>query len=599
MIIKLHPTLVNKIAAGEVVERPASVLKELMENAIDAKATKISANLQDYGNKKIEMVDNGTGMSKDDAIIACDSHTTSKISTLQDLEDINSMGFRGEALASISAVSRLTLISKPQKDKVGTKIQIDSGKVISKEDTPTNKGTTIAVERLFHIIPARKKFLKSKNTEYKHLLVTFFNYALAFPNIHFSLSHNNKTVYNLPSMTADNFNDELLVRINDLFGSKISSNLVEIHYSSPYIQIGGFVGHPSIARSQRSYQLTFLNKRPISDKLISRAVYDAYQSLIPKGKYPIFFLFINLDPRKVDVNVHPRKSEVRFERPDQIYQSVKQAAKGTLLKFLQKDTKNALKEYSKFQKTIPAFKHKVSKIQKDVKPSKGFQIKDSIKFTEALLKEDKDQKFSKITKEAASFQIPTIPRAFQVFNNYIIIERKDTLLVIDQHAASERVTYESFIKQTEINKIETQRLLIGEIIELNKIEFAILRGYREQLSKLGLKLSIFGKSAFKVEEIPALIAKTNIKELIANIVSELEEETRGKAAQSFEHVKNHIIETMACHSSIRSGMKLHVEEIKDLVEKLLKCNNPYSCPHGRPIIWKIERSELEKKFKRH
>lgn len=598
MIIQLHPQLVNKIAAGEVVERPASVLKELIENAIDAKASKISVNLQSYGNKLIEIVDNGVGMSKGDAIIACDSHTTSKISTLQDLEDINSMGFRGEALASISAVSQLTLISKPQKDKIGTKIQIDSGKVISKEDTQTNKGTTIAVERLFHNIPARKKFLKSKNTEYKHLLATFFNYALAFPDIHFLLSHNNKTVYNLPSTISDNFNDELLVRINDLFGPRISSNLVEIHYSSPYVQIGGFVGHPSIARSQRSYQLTFLNKRPIADKLISRAVFDAYQGLIPRGRYPIFFLFLKIDPRRIDVNVHPRKTEVRFNNPNQIYQSIKQSAKQALLKFLQKDTQKALREFSKFQETIPTLKKKGRfEIKQVPKTSKRAQIKESIKFTEALLKKDKE--LPDLTKREANIQITTLPKAFQVFNNYLIIEKENSLLIIDQHAAAERVTFERLTKQIKNKKVDTQKLLIPEIIELNKMEFGILKEYRKDLEKLGLRLAIFGKSAFKVIEIPALIAKTNIKELINNLVADLDQEIAQNKPKSFEELEKHVIETMACHSSIRTGMKLQREEINDLVEKLLKCDNPYSCPHGRPIIWEIEKGEIEKKFKRH
>lgn len=603
MIIKLHQNLINKIAAGEVVERPASVLKELIENSIDAKATKITINIENAGTKLIEVIDNGTGMNKDDAVIACDSHSTSKITTMQDLEDIHSMGFRGEALASISAVSAVTLETKSKKNQVGTLVTIDNGKKVKIEEISTTNGTKISVKNLFDNIPARKKFLKSHSTEYKHILVIFYNYALAFPNIHFILSHNNKLIHNLPANIKDNFNKELKTRINDLFGDKISSKLVPIFYDAPRLQIFGFAGHPSIARSHRSYQLIFLNKRPITDRLISKAVYDSYQGLMPKGKYPIFFIFLNIDPLQVDVNVHPRKSEVRFENPQQIFKAVKQASNQSLLKFLQKDSAKALEEYSHFNKTVPNFDFKQKTAGKTIshkssaykpqqlldKRTKQQKISQSIKFTEELLKTH---------DKSTPFAIYTTPRAFQVLNEFIIIEKDNCLQIIDQHAAAERVTYERLKEQLTKNKVETQKLLIPETIELNKIEFQLLNENRKNLSNLGIHISIFGKSAFKVEEIPALIAKTNIKELISDIVAELNDEIALKKPKSFENIQDHLIATLACHSSIRGGMKLQHEEINDLVNNLLKCKNPYSCPHGRPIMWKISKHDLEKKFER-
>ncbi|MFC1780407.1 DNA mismatch repair endonuclease MutL [Patescibacteria group bacterium] len=602
MIIKLHQNLINKIAAGEVVERPASVLKELLENSIDAKSTKITVNIEKAGTELIEVIDNGEGMSREDAKLACQSHTTSKITTIQDLDEIATMGFRGEALASISSVSALTLVTKDTGSTTGTKVIVDKKQKLIVKEVSTNKGTKITVKRLFHNIPARKKFLKTESTEYKHILVTFINYALAFPNIHFNLAHNKKSVYNLPSISKDSLNEELKIRINDLFGSKIASNLVDIHYNAPDLQIFGFVGHPRIARSGRSHQLVFLNNRPINDKLITKAVYDAYHSLIPRNKYPIFFLFLRLDPTKVDINVHPRKSEVRFADTQSIFQAVKQAAKQSLLKFLKKDAKKALEQYPEYKPKsveIENFQSQSKPVgsrfiadNKDQTPTQQ-QISGAISFTKELLNK-------KMPVGAEDLQ-PFSSRAFQLFNTYIIIEKDDKILFIDQHAAAERVTYEKLLTQFRNDRIETQKLLLSEVIELDKLEFQSLKENRNDLSKLGIKLSIFGKSAFKVEEIPLLLVKSNIKELISDILSELtqSDESVGDAnPRPIQKTQNHLIATMACHTSIRAGMKLKQVEIDDLVNKLLKCKNPYSCPHGRPIIWELSREELEKNFKR-
>lgn len=608
MIIQLHQNLINKIAAGEVVERPASVVKELVENAIDAKTTKIEVKIENAGKKLLEVTDNGIGMTRDDAEIACDSHTTSKITTIDDLENIRSMGFRGEALASISSVSNLTLVTQSKDEKIGSKIVINGGKRSKTEDFST-EGTTISVERLFHNIPARKKFLKTDNTEFRHILTTFHNYALSYPNIHFILTHNKKSVYNLPSINNESFNKELLVRIFDIFGGGIADNLVEIYYNSPEIQITGFTGHPKISKSRGSVQLQFLNKRPISDKLISRAVYDAYQGLVPKGKYPIFFMFITLDPKLVDVNVHPRKSEVRFEDTQQIYQAVKQSAKQNILSFLQKDTKEALKVFSNtgssnrsFSSRTPAA-HAFAKASAG-RPSNSFSsdkptisnrssnIEQSLDFTKEILQATKGEVSPKLQIDNGSV------KAFQVFNCFIIVEKEDTLLMVDQHAADERITYEQLKKDIANSKIETQTVLIPEVIKLDKAKLQIIEEKKKEIEKLGLKIAEFGKNEYRIEEVPALLAKANPVKLLEEILDDIEDEEDRDKPESFEEIEDHIIATMACHSSIRGGMKLHQEEIQDLVEKLLKCKNPYSCPHGRPVIWEITREELERKFGR-
>ncbi len=599
MIIKLHSNLINKIAAGEVVERPASVLKELVENSIDAGSNKITINIKNAGIDLIEVIDNGRGMSKDDASIACDSHSTSKITSLKDLENINSMGFRGEALASISSVAELELQTKNKKENTGTLVKIDNSKKIKIEETSTNKGTRISIRNLFAKVPARKKFLKSQSTEYKHILATFYNYALAFPNIHFIFTHNGKEIHNLPISSKDSFNKELKIRINDLFGNKISSKLVELKYNSPYIQILGFTGHPSLARSRRSYQLIFLNKRPINNNLISKAVYDSYRGLIPKGRYPIFFLFIKMNPIEVDVNVHPRKSEVKFENPQKIFSAVKQSAKHTLLQFVKNDAKKALDKYSYLNTNPKISKPAEKNILKpqsykgtykplDSKPNKK-TISQSMQFSEELLKPS-------YTSPSKPSYIPY--KACQVFNEFIIIEKDNYLQIIDQHAAAERVTYEHLHNQLDKKNIDTQKLLIPDTIELNKIEFEVVNENKKMLNELGIRISLFGDKSFKIEEVPALISKADISKLIEDLISDLNSDKIGKEADSFKDLKDHIIATMACHSSIRAGMKLNQQEMEDLVKKLLNCDNPYSCPHGRPIIWKISKQELEKKFKR-
>jgi len=603
MIIKLHQNLINKIAAGEVVERPSSVLKELIENSIDAKATNITVNIENYGLKLIEVLDNGSGMDREDAKIVCDSHSTSKISTIQDLENIASMGFRGEALASISAVSEFEIATKSKEERIGTKIVIDGGKKKQIESISTNTGTKISIKNLFSNIPARRKFLKSPNTEYKHLLVTFFNYALSFPSIHFILKHNQKNIYNLPKLAHESFNEELKARINDLFGKKITSNIIAVNYNSPYIQILGFLGHPSISKSQKSYQLTFLNKRPIMDRIISKAVYEGYHGLISKNQYPVFFLFIKINPSKVDINVHPRKSEVRFENPSQIFNAVKQAVRETLLKFLKQDAQEMLEQYPKFKKRLESGRLKFSKlntfptqktyfdnIQTNRPIRSGGLISDSLKFTKELLQPAKEN----------SVSFDYIPYKFlQVFKEFVIIEKDNELLFIDQHAGAERITFEKLIKQFKNGMIETQKLLLPEIVELNKIDFASITQNRKKLEKFGIKMSVFGKDAYKVEEIPSLIMNSDIKKLIEDIINELNNEDHKDKLEILKSVNEHIIAVLSCHTSIRSGMKLEREEIENLVKNLLKCDNPYSCPHGRPIIWKLNREELEKKFKRH
>ncbi len=577
-----------------MVERPASVVKELIENAIDADADKITIKLKNNGLDLIQVEDNGKGIDEENLSVAPDSHTTSKLAKLEDLENIHSMGFRGEALASIASVSNLSIISKTKNSDSGKEITINYGKKSEVKETSSNTGTNVSVKQLFHKIPARKKFLKSPQTEYRHILEIFNNYALAFPNITFKLVKDENAIHNLPAINKESKNEEIKVRIHDLFGDKISRNVVPVNYDSPYVQINGLIGHPQIARSRKSHQMTFLNKRPISDPIISKAVYNAHRGLIPKGKYPVFFLFLKMNPSDVDVNVHPRKSEVRFREGQRVFRSIQDAVRSAILKFLQKDSKEAFKEYGKkFQKAKETrknsdFKSKYTSYRK--RPSQK-TTREAVEFTKSLLEK---------TKQSNIRRGVDFTGAIQVFNSFIIIQKEEELLFIDQHAAAERVTYEQLKGQIDHEKIETQGLLMGEVINLSERDFQLIKSVRKDLENLGIKINIFGQKDIKVESLPAILEKSNVNDLITDIIDSLNEVgDLEEIPQAFEDAKKHVIETMACHSSIRAGMKLEQREIDDLITKLLKCKNPYSCPHGRPIVWKMEKYKLEKKFKRH
>jgi len=508
------------------------------------------------------------------------------------------MGFRGEALASISAVSELTLVTKHKDEQTGVLIRIKGGKKMEERKIAGNTGTTISADDLFFNVPARKKFLKTESTEYRHLLSTFFNYALSYPHIHFVLSHNRKTVYNLPSVEGENFNEELKPRIFDLFGKGVADDLIPIRYNSPVIQVQGFISHPRAAKSSGTHQLQFLNKRPIVDKTISRAIYDAYQGMIPKGKYPIFFLFLKINPELVDVNVHPRKSEVRFENPQEIYRATFSAAKAALEKGLQIETHECFRQFIPEKPSTSIGKKPPERSFSAYKSGTGRSttphgISDSILFTKQLLKG------TSLTEPSPTFtSVEISPQAHQVFNEIIIVEKEDSLLFLDQHAAAERVTYEKLIDQIGKKKIETQPLLVPEIIDVSSVEHALLAEQKKLFMTLGIAIAPFGKNAFKIDEVPVLMAKSNFQKFFKEIISDLIDDENATSSKSFETVKDKIIATMACHGSIRAGMKLQPAEIDDLVTKLLQCDNPYSCPHGRPIVWEISKSDLERKFKR-
>lgn len=575
----LPPEIVAQIAAGEVVERPASVVKELIENSIDAGSKAITINIKEAGKALIEVIDNGEGMSRKDALKAFVQHATSKISSLDDLEQVLTLGFRGEALASIAAVSEVELNTNNSQE--ATKITFVGNQLVP-DLSIIEQGTSITAKNLFDRVPARKKFLRSESTELKQITDIILKHAVFHPEIHFVFNHNGRTLYNLP--TTNN----LQTRIFDIWGKRISEKLHPISFDGPDLKITGYIGHPEIARKDRALQFIALNNRPITSDLISKAVEDAYQSAKPDKLKPVFFMNLMINPRKVDVNVHPRKMEVKFSNTQEIYISVKHASDRAIRSSLQDTVKHYLFEKQPEQSLNEP---KIDYIKK-IFP-KNIQTGPVYKQTEKNIVE-RSLNFSQALLEPVTNTVAPIHefRSFQVFSTFIILEKSDELLFLDQHAADERINYERLMKQVMKSAVEKQHLLVPYTLELSNAKIELLQEHIDEFNKIGLEIEIFGRNMIKINTIPAILKELDFTKFIDEILE------RDLVEFSSDEVLHEVIASLACHGSIRAGRKMHETEIQHMLNQLFKCEKPYSCPHGRPIIWKMTKYEIEKKFKR-
>lgn len=574
MIRLLPESLINQIAAGEVVERPASVVKELIENAIDAKATRIDVQVKNAGKEEIVVIDDGEGMSQEDAFLALKRHATSKIADAGDLTHILTMGFRGEALASIAAVSKLTLETRLKERNSGTRIVSEGEKMTHDTEVGCPPGTSIRVADLFFNTPARRKYLKSDTTELNHSIGTVTEIALAFPEIHFRLTSNGHVIFDAAR------SEEPLDRIRVLLGKDTASHLIPIFYGGEQVQVKGFIGKPEITRGTKFAQHLFVNQRAIKNNALAYAVSEGFHTLMPQGRYPVFIMNIIIDPSEIDVNVHPRKLEIRFQNQEALFQIIKKAVKMSLETHVlaPKIALSRPQFQTSGQEEVVIEPHGTSD-RKHIPLTPSFHqqlptVNEALKFTEKWL---------------------TLSPIAQVAASYIIAREDNGIVIIDQHAAHERYMYEKFMKTYGKKKEISQALLIPCLLELSHREVEMLKSQKEILENLGFEIEHRSMNAFHVTSIPSCLRQDDIRDVILGVLDDCIKEEIGK---SVEEKREKLLTFMACRSAIKFGRMLTTEEQFDLVRKLENLDQKYTCPHGRPTMIRLSYQELEKRFGR-
>lgn len=617
----LDETTANQIAAGEVVERPASALKELVENAIDAGSKQISVHLEEGGKKRILVTDDGCGMTRADAVLCLQRHATSKIRSADDLFAIRTLGFRGEALPSIASISRFTLITKPADEESGTQVIITGGEIQEVQEVATRNGTTIEITDLFYNTPARLKFLKSTQSELGRALDVVGHLAIANPQISFRLRHGNGDALNTPG-TGD-----YLAAIAAVWSREIAKKLIPIEHESGELRIMGFVSTPDLTRPGRSHELFFVNRRPIKSRLLSHALEEAFRALTPESRYPIGAVFIDINPDMVDVNVHPTKTEVKFTRDGEVHHAVSQAIKSALLAFgivptvratvtVPEATENLLDAPPRqFQLPMPSEPR--TQWSPTLSPLPQYNpTETSMPEQEApvaLLESFVQQavpEFAPRTPEPEFAEpelvAPQRPKPFaeqlrefqvlgQARNTYIIALTPEGIAVIDQHVAHERVLYEYLTVKRFSQGIPVQRLVIPYTLTLNRREALLLAEHYSSFGQSGWEIEPFGGESFVVRAIPATLVKKHWEQILRDMIDEL---VNHSVSRRLLVQQDHVTITNACKMAVKAGDPLTIEEMRSLLEQLAETENPYLCPHGRPIVVTISFKELDKQFKR-
>ena len=592
----LPQELVNQIAAGEVIERPASVVKELIDNSIDAKATKIQIRIEDGGMDLIEVSDNGVGIPQESLERVFKPHTTSKISSLEDLNTLITMGFRGEALSTIQSVADISLISKYIDSDVAGEITFKSVNDFSIKKAARESGTVITVRNIFGNIPARKKFLKTAQTEYKKILDVLYPYFLIYPNIHFTVIKDSKIVTDLKSISGSKENSVEKERVTEILKEEFVERMLKLFYDGSGMKVNGLIAHPSDHQKRTNHQYIFVNRRPIWDSGIVRGLLAGYERYIPHGEKVPFILLIDIRPDLIDVNVHPRKEEIRFLNPFRAYSGVEEAVKRALsstmsYKVTPEFSSNGSNETLSFVNRDGG--GKVYR-PKDItfKQNQSGSVRDSLLFSKEVLN---DNVYTKSERNEIGEQGSGFRNIFQIFNKYIVIEfENETLWVIDQHAAAERITFEK-LKNSEKTKNEQQNLLVPVSIKFSDKEIAVLEELRKFFSELGFEYTV-KSNELNISSVPVEFVGTDFKKLFDEIF-ELSDDI-SDISKSINRLRENILATMSCHGSVRSGQSLHTEEMIDIYKKLISCENPYSCPHGRPAVWKLKLSEIDSNFER-
>lgn len=590
----LSDRLVNQIAAGEVVERPSAVIKELVENSIDAGATEISIWIRDGGVALIKIMDNGCGIAKDEMRLALRRHATSKLAD-ENLLHISTMGFRGEALPSIASVSRFQITSRQKETGEAWSLSLEAGQEISFGPSNLPQGTDIEVRDLFFATPARLKFLKSAHSEQSYIVETVQALAIANPHIAFKLIANDRELLSLP-IPFDASEVLSLSRIAKILGKDFEANSIKISVAKENIRLDGYVSLPNYHKSTSQYQYLFVNGRMVKDKVLLTAIRVAYGDVLPRGRFPLLALFLTLPYEFVDVNVHPQKTELRFRDVNMV--------RGFLISALKEVISGGANQSADVlsDRTIAQFASYRSPVMKESVKQSFFEAYQPY---ESKLEEPAGELFVaealppmfRAQEEQASPEstYPLGAATAQLHENYIIAQTEDGIVIVDQHAAHERLVYEQMKSYFLDGGVSAQSLLIPEIVSLSAISFASLLGHQEELAKMGLQFEAFGQSEIIVREVPSLLGKANIKKMMEDLADEIAE---FGAIESLRERLDHVCATMACHGSVRSGRKLTIAEMNALLREMEK--NPFSgqCNHGRPTYITLKKDDIEKLFGR-
>ena len=612
--IKILPQFIaNRIAAGEVIGRPEAIAKELIENSLDAGADSIQLIIRDAGKQLVQVIDNGTGMNEDDALLSFQRHATSKITAAEDLEQIRTLGFRGEALASISAVSQVELRTRTENDELGILIKNHGSEITEHSKIQCNKGTSIAVRNLFYNTPARRNFLKTNQTEFKHIYDTFVRLAIANHQAAFTFINEDEELFNLePASLAD--------RLQQILGEETAGNLIEVSYSTELISLGGFISKPSFTKRTKHDQVFFLNGRYVTSKPLSYAVHLAYEDLIDKGDYPNFYLFITLDPSKFDINVHPSKLEVKFEEEKALFGFIKKGVRNTLEKNdlivsakIQGNINDSPQqgnrpEYNKNIFSSGLFNKKPGRdtgsfdFKKHVESQSGEpaiheMFSESGELNRIIQPEDPvppDVLSGKLHKNTDTDSLVGKNEIWQFQKKYIMYQLESTLMVIDQHAAHERILYEQAVERLDSNANLSQQLLIPLYIELNPVDYEVAKSVESGLGALGFDLELQSKRKVKISGIPSDVRIGDEGKILQELIDQYKE---NDVKLNLEK-RDNLAKSYACKHAIKAGDHLTENEMLNLIDKLFSVQMPYVCPHGRPTIVKISMDELDKMFAR-
>lgn len=608
-VISLLPeNVANQIAAGEVVQRPASVVKELLENAIDAGATQIKLIVKDAGKTLIQVIDNGAGMNPFDARMCFERHATSKIKTTDDLFKLNTKGFRGEALASIAAVAQVELKTKQQNDVVGQLIEIEGGRFVQQSECQQPTGSSFNVKNLFFNIPARRNFLKEDHTELKHIIDEFERVALPHPSVHFIMYSNNNELFNLPAAG-------LIQRIMGLFSNSLSQKLVPVEQNTDVVKISGYVGKPESAKRKRGDQYFFVNNRFIKSPYLNHAVYEAYRELIPSDSHPAWYLFLEIDPKNIDVNIHPTKTEIKFIDDKTIYALLHSSVKRALGKANLGPSLDFESEMSfdlNLSKNKPIEQPKIN-YNPDYNPFKektgnyaftetAFQ-KNNRQHWETLYEGFKNNESSELVDKSVEHEIneqkqlqneTLVYKAFQLSGKYIITSFGDNLVCIDQQRAHERILYEHFLKSKGQNSISTQQLLFPTHIELSTNDFVLIQNLLPEFKELGFDMELFGKNNIVINGTPSELGEFNVQQMIENVL----ENYKLNAIDKKVDVHENLCRALAKNTCIKYHKELEEKDIQLLILHLLSCENPLHSPGGKQIMMEISNQEINNFFKK-